>query len=277
MRLRKRHAWGAVLIFLFVLPVVRPEGIDFIERPTASTVHWFAEVPPAQPAAAQVRGGPRNGRFRQFPRTRARDDAPLEPPAGRALALAAGRRVGQRRYRPGGWTACRARCCVGCFAPMTRSRPGVRSSSTGEKPTDCVPACRWSSVGCTWVAWRWSMATRRWCVWQPIASRRWPCSSRPARGWAFVATRVGAARRTAATSSRSSSSGRASRRERFAPGRPCSPPTSTSSCRRTFWWGAFTPWTTRTWTRCRTLTMVPEFDLDVTTEVVVLRTDELFK
>lgn len=53
MRLRKRHAWGAVLIFLFILPIVRPQGVDLIERPTASTVQWFAEVPLLNPRLLQ--------------------------------------------------------------------------------------------------------------------------------------------------------------------------------------------------------------------------------
>ena len=40
MRLRKRHAWGAILIALFALPVLKPEGIGFVERPLADTLTW---------------------------------------------------------------------------------------------------------------------------------------------------------------------------------------------------------------------------------------------
>ena len=40
MRLRRQHAWGAILIALFALPVWKPEGIGAIERPIADVVMW---------------------------------------------------------------------------------------------------------------------------------------------------------------------------------------------------------------------------------------------
>lgn len=49
MRLRRRHAWGAVLIVLFALPVLRPEGIPAVEQPVADTFAWFGEVPALNP------------------------------------------------------------------------------------------------------------------------------------------------------------------------------------------------------------------------------------
>jgi rod shape-determining protein MreC len=46
-RLRKRHAWGAVLIVLFVLPVLKPGGIASIEDPAGGFFAWFSEVVPS--------------------------------------------------------------------------------------------------------------------------------------------------------------------------------------------------------------------------------------
>jgi rod shape-determining protein MreC len=50
MRVRKHHAWGAVLLVLFVLPVIRPQGIEALERPVASFFAWFGRVPVLNPA-----------------------------------------------------------------------------------------------------------------------------------------------------------------------------------------------------------------------------------
>ncbi len=47
MRLRKRHAWGAALVALFALPVLKPGGVDLIEEPTAAFFAWFADLTPA--------------------------------------------------------------------------------------------------------------------------------------------------------------------------------------------------------------------------------------
>ncbi len=47
MRLRKRHAWGAVLIVLFALPVLQPAGIRAIEEPAGGFFAWFAEIAPS--------------------------------------------------------------------------------------------------------------------------------------------------------------------------------------------------------------------------------------
>ncbi len=46
MRLRKRHAWGAVLVALFALPVLKPDGVALIEEPTGSFFGWFAKLTP---------------------------------------------------------------------------------------------------------------------------------------------------------------------------------------------------------------------------------------
>jgi rod shape-determining protein MreC len=40
MRLRKRHAWSAVLIGLFALPVLKPDGVALLEEPVANVVTW---------------------------------------------------------------------------------------------------------------------------------------------------------------------------------------------------------------------------------------------
>ena len=47
MRLRKRHAWGAVLIALFALPVLKPGGVPLLEEPTGSVFGWFSEITPS--------------------------------------------------------------------------------------------------------------------------------------------------------------------------------------------------------------------------------------
>lgn len=47
MRLRKRHAWGAVLIALFALPVLKPGGVALLEEPTGSFFGWFSEITPS--------------------------------------------------------------------------------------------------------------------------------------------------------------------------------------------------------------------------------------
>ena len=49
MRFRGRHAWGALLIVLFALPVLRPEGIPAVERPVADAFAWFGKVPALNP------------------------------------------------------------------------------------------------------------------------------------------------------------------------------------------------------------------------------------
>jgi cell shape-determining protein MreC len=43
MRLRKRHAWSAVLIGLFVLPVLKPEGFPGLEGGLDSAINWYAK------------------------------------------------------------------------------------------------------------------------------------------------------------------------------------------------------------------------------------------
>ena len=51
MRLRRRHAWGAVLIALFILPVLKPAGVESIEGPIGSLWGWSADVLPSTRAA----------------------------------------------------------------------------------------------------------------------------------------------------------------------------------------------------------------------------------
>lgn len=55
MRLGRRHAWGGLLVVLFALPVWKPEGIGFVERPIGAFTQWFAEVPGVNP---RLLGGP---------------------------------------------------------------------------------------------------------------------------------------------------------------------------------------------------------------------------
>ena len=49
MRVRRRHAWGVVLIVLFVLPVLKPGGIPALERPVGSFFAWFGRIPALNP------------------------------------------------------------------------------------------------------------------------------------------------------------------------------------------------------------------------------------
>lgn len=44
MRFRRRHAWGAALIALFALPVLKPDGIALVETPVADVVLWPART-----------------------------------------------------------------------------------------------------------------------------------------------------------------------------------------------------------------------------------------
>lgn len=58
MRLRRRHAWGAVLIALFVLPVLKPAGIAAVEGPTGSAFAWVADVLPSTRSVPASSDGP---------------------------------------------------------------------------------------------------------------------------------------------------------------------------------------------------------------------------
>ena len=49
MRLRRRHAWGAALIVLFALPVLRPQGVPAVEDPAADFFGTFARFTPTNP------------------------------------------------------------------------------------------------------------------------------------------------------------------------------------------------------------------------------------
>jgi rod shape-determining protein MreC len=49
MRLRRRHAWGAALIALFALPVLKPQGVPAVEDPPANLFAWLASSPALNP------------------------------------------------------------------------------------------------------------------------------------------------------------------------------------------------------------------------------------
>ena len=49
MRLRRRHAWGAALIALFALPVLRPDGVPWLEETPGGFLAWFARLEPLNP------------------------------------------------------------------------------------------------------------------------------------------------------------------------------------------------------------------------------------
>jgi hypothetical protein len=59
MRMRKRHAWGAVLIVLFALPLARTQGVPLVEEPTGAFLGWVAGALPVaalRPAPAEADG-----------------------------------------------------------------------------------------------------------------------------------------------------------------------------------------------------------------------------
>jgi len=69
MRLRKRHAWGAVLVALFALPVLKPDGVALIEEPTGSFFAWFAKLTPSpEVRAAADPSGPESELVRELER-----------------------------------------------------------------------------------------------------------------------------------------------------------------------------------------------------------------
>jgi rod shape-determining protein MreC len=49
MRVRRHHAWGAILVVLFVLPVARPHGVAGVERPVGAFFAWFGRMPALNP------------------------------------------------------------------------------------------------------------------------------------------------------------------------------------------------------------------------------------
>src|SRR5207244_9312299 len=51
MRLRKRHAWSAVLVVLFALPIVRPAGFPGLEGWLDSTLNWYGRTEIGNPHA----------------------------------------------------------------------------------------------------------------------------------------------------------------------------------------------------------------------------------
>lgn len=57
MRLRKRHAWGAALIALFALPVLRPQGLPALEDPVGGSFAWLAGLTPLNPRLWQRDAG----------------------------------------------------------------------------------------------------------------------------------------------------------------------------------------------------------------------------
>ena len=67
MRLRKRHAWSAVLVVLFALPVARPQGFPGLEGWLDSTLNWYARTDVGNPHAW---GGTRAPSSDESPRER---------------------------------------------------------------------------------------------------------------------------------------------------------------------------------------------------------------
>jgi rod shape-determining protein MreC len=64
MRIRRRHAWGAALIALFALPVLRPQGAGTLEEAPGSAFAWLASVEALNPrlwerASSPDEDGPR--------------------------------------------------------------------------------------------------------------------------------------------------------------------------------------------------------------------------
>lgn len=57
MRLRKRHAWSAVLIGLFALPVLKPDGVALLEEPVANAVLWTHRSDMLNPRSWLARDG----------------------------------------------------------------------------------------------------------------------------------------------------------------------------------------------------------------------------
>jgi len=56
MRFRKQHAWGAVLIALFALPVLKPDGVPAVESPVSGVFDAAAAYVPT-PGTARDAGG----------------------------------------------------------------------------------------------------------------------------------------------------------------------------------------------------------------------------
>jgi rod shape-determining protein MreC len=69
MRVRKRHAWSAVLLVLFALPVVKPEGFPGFEGAGDSAVCWFARAGALNPHgwfSREEPSGPDSARVRDL-------------------------------------------------------------------------------------------------------------------------------------------------------------------------------------------------------------------
>src|SRR5689334_23754742 len=54
MRLRKRHAWSAVLIGLFALPVLKPEGFPGFEGKLDAAINWYGKSDLGNPHSWRV-------------------------------------------------------------------------------------------------------------------------------------------------------------------------------------------------------------------------------
>ena len=61
MRLHRHHAWGAFLLVLFALPLIKPKGFDLVERPVGSVATWFAEVPGLNPRLLKSSSNAKSG------------------------------------------------------------------------------------------------------------------------------------------------------------------------------------------------------------------------
>ena len=76
MRVGKRHAWSAILIALFILPLLKPAGVDAVEGPVGSFFAWTASVLPSTRSASSLgsnsgstpggEGDAESGRVRAF-------------------------------------------------------------------------------------------------------------------------------------------------------------------------------------------------------------------
>jgi len=89
-RFRGRHAWGALLIVLFALPVLSPEGIPAVERPVADTFAWFGKVPALNPhlwGSATVAGAKEGETRSDYARGLERENAVLREEFAQRLRL----------------------------------------------------------------------------------------------------------------------------------------------------------------------------------------------
>lgn len=70
MRLQRRHAWGGVLIVLFALPLLKPDGVALVETPVADMYLWTSKTPLGQRfwKGGDAEGGADSERARELER-----------------------------------------------------------------------------------------------------------------------------------------------------------------------------------------------------------------